>query len=61
MNDDERRNWVLNDEGLYSWWRSERFRFTLRQFIRHNRAELTKLIRAERDRPPEVTTWRDRK
>jgi hypothetical protein len=23
FNDDERRLWVLNDEGLYSWARSE--------------------------------------
>ena len=23
LNDDERRLWVLNDEGLYSWARSE--------------------------------------
>ena len=22
-NDDERRNWIVNDEGLYSWARSE--------------------------------------
>ena len=23
LNDEERRQWVLNDEGLYSWSRSE--------------------------------------
>jgi len=23
LNDDERRQWILNDEGLYSWARSE--------------------------------------
>lgn len=23
LNDAERRNWILNDEGLYSWARSE--------------------------------------
>ena len=22
-NDEERRGWVLNDEGLYNWWQSE--------------------------------------
>jgi hypothetical protein len=23
LNDDERRQWILNDEGLYQWARSE--------------------------------------
>lgn len=23
LNDDERENWILNDEGLYNWARSE--------------------------------------
>lgn len=23
LNDEERRQWILNDEGLYSWARSE--------------------------------------
>ena len=23
FNDEERRNWILNDEGLYNWARSE--------------------------------------
>ena len=23
LNDEERRNWILNDEGLYNWARSE--------------------------------------
>ena len=26
INDDERRLWILNDEGLYNWARSERVR-----------------------------------
>ena len=25
-NDEERRQWILNDEGLYNWARSERVR-----------------------------------
>jgi hypothetical protein len=42
MNDEERRLWVLNDEGLYNWWRSTHQ--SIRAFIRENRAELTELI-----------------
>jgi hypothetical protein len=36
MNDAERENWVDNDEGLYSLWRSGRK--SKRKFIRANRA-----------------------
>jgi hypothetical protein len=40
--DEERRLWVLNDEGLYNWYRSSGL--ALREFIRANRAELDKAI-----------------
>lgn len=43
-NDEERRLWVLNDEGLYRWWRSNRCGITT--FIRANRIEIDKLIDA---------------
>lgn len=42
MNDDERRLWVLNDEGLYWWYRQEHCSMTT--FIRKNRAGLTEAI-----------------
>ena len=42
MNDDERRLWVLNDEGLYLWWKSTGL--GLYRFIRENRAEITAAI-----------------
>lgn len=42
MDDNERRLWVLNDEGLYNWYRSSRQSIT--QFIKENREELTQLI-----------------
>lgn len=42
LNDDERRVWVLNDEGLYRWWQSSRQ--SIRAFIRHNRADLDAAI-----------------
>ena len=43
MNDRERELWVLNDEGLYRWYKSERV--GLYQFINNNRAEITRLIK----------------
>lgn len=42
MNDEERRLWVLNDEGLYNWFKSERI--GLYEFIKRNRIELTRII-----------------
>lgn len=42
MNDAEREMWVLNDESLYRWWKSERC--SMRAFIRANREELTACI-----------------
>jgi hypothetical protein len=42
LNDDERQQWILNDEGLYSWQRSSRL--SMREFIRQNRAEIDAAI-----------------
>lgn len=41
-NDDERRQWVDNDEGLYLWFR--RSRLSMREFIRQNRQEIDSAI-----------------
>lgn len=38
----EIEQWIDNDEGLYSWWRSSRL--SKRAFIRDNRAELERVI-----------------
>lgn len=43
MNDEDRRQWINNDEGLYDWFR--RSRLPLRRFIRENRAEIDAAIR----------------
>lgn len=58
LNDDERSQWIDNDEGLYNWWKSAR-RQTLnpfsglvrdagqmpkREFIRQNREEIDRAI-----------------
>jgi hypothetical protein len=50
INDEERRLWVLNDEGLYRIWRLSRK--PLKTFIRDNRAELTACIESYLNRPP---------
>lgn len=42
MNDEERRQWVLNDEGLYRWYISSRM--GLYEFIRKNRDKIDWLI-----------------
>jgi hypothetical protein len=41
-NDDERRLWVLNDEGLYNWQQSSHQ--SVREFIRENRKEIDAAI-----------------
>ena len=42
LNDDERRLWVLNDEGLYSWFTCSRQ--SMRAFLKDNRAEIDACI-----------------
>lgn len=42
FNNNERRIWVLNDEGLYSWFRASRQSMT--SFLRENRHELDTCI-----------------
>jgi hypothetical protein len=42
MNDDERRLWVENDEGLYLWWQDSEL--PIREFIRQNRGEIDRVI-----------------
>jgi hypothetical protein len=50
MNDNDRAQWIDNDEGLYDWWRASGQ--SKRQFIRENRAELTRCIQAVLDGKP---------
>lgn len=42
LNNRERELWVMNDEGLYNWWKSSRL--SMRNFIRENRAEIDQAI-----------------
>ena len=41
-NDEDRRLLILNDEGLYNWWRESGL--PIRTFIRANRAQITEVI-----------------
>lgn len=50
LNDEERTQWVENDEGLYSWWKSTGKGITT--FVRENREELDKHIRTVLERSP---------
>ena len=42
LNNTDREQWIDNDEGLYSWWRSSRQ--SKRQFIKENREEIDAAI-----------------
>jgi len=43
MNDDERKMWIENDEGLYDWWKSTHKSLT--EFVRENRADIDAAIK----------------
>lgn len=51
LNDEERRQWVDNDEGLYNWWKSSKI--GLYRFVRENRAEIDAVINSSLNRKPE--------
>lgn len=57
MNDEERRQWIQNDEGLYNWWRGSRR--PLKAFIRENRAALDAAIKPvlDGDKPAHYLTY----
>lgn len=43
MNNTEREMWVLNDYGLYTWFKSSRLSMT--KFLKINRDEIDKAIK----------------
>jgi len=57
LNDDDRAQWIDNDESLYDWWRASRQ--TKRAFIRENRDEITRYIRSVLDQEPACKAWYD--
>lgn len=52
MDDNERWEWVLNDEGLYRQWKASHK--GMRAFIKENRAGLTAFINKAIGKEPEV-------
>ena len=48
INDNDREQWVDNDEGLHAWWR--RSGKAKRAFVRENRATIDAVIQASRTR-----------
>lgn len=43
MNDQNREQWIDNDEGLYDWWR--RSGLSKKSFVRKHRKEIDEVIR----------------
>lgn len=52
LNNKAREQWILNHEGLYNWFKSERK--SMSTFIRENRAEIDKVIRERFTKPPKL-------
>jgi hypothetical protein len=52
LNDQDRAQWIDNDESLYNWWRTSRPRRSKAAFIREHRAELTEIILRAINREP---------
>jgi hypothetical protein len=55
MNESERTQWVLNDEGLYDWWQEEGG--SVQSFVRRNRVELDLLITRTLDGERQTHTY----
>jgi len=49
-NDEEREQWIDNDEGLYLWWIGSKQSY--RNFIRENREQIDTVIDRALDAPP---------
>ncbi len=61
MNDEERRQWVLNDEGLYNWFMSSGM--GLYAFVKSHREEIDDAINQVLNPKPKMydDTWRVRR
>lgn len=51
INDEERRLWVLNDEGLWLWLQASKHT-SEREFVKKHRAEIDKVINRELSKEP---------
>lgn len=43
INDEERKMWIMNDEGLYNWWKESGK--NINNFVKENRKTLTGIIK----------------
>jgi len=50
MNDEDREEWINNDESLYLW--QQRSGLSMTKFIRENRKALDEHIKGVRDKEP---------
>lgn len=50
LNDDDRRQWIANDEYLYNWQRTSRL--PMRMFLREYRKELDAYINEQLNKKP---------
>jgi len=57
MNNKEREMWVLNDEGLYNWWKASKMSMT--KFIKENKDDLDQILDKAIHQKPKEATWRD--
>ena len=57
LNDKDREQWIMNDEGLYNWFRSSRL--SMRNFIRQNREKLDECINrvTSGEKPPHYLAY----
>jgi hypothetical protein len=55
MNNNDRSEWIDNDEVLYWWWRRSRLSKT--EFIKQNKEEIDKFI-SERLKPKTLDVYR---
>jgi hypothetical protein len=56
LNNADREQWIDNDEGLYSWWKSSRQ--SKREFIKENKTEIDAAINSVLHAPPRQPSWR---
>ena len=49
-NDEDRAQWIDNDEALYNWWKSSKQ--GKRRFVKENREEIDRIINAYLSRKP---------
>ena len=57
MNNKEREMWIINDEGMYNWWKSTKL--SKANFIKENKQEIDAAIKAMLDKKPQCSYYRE--